>query len=176
MAQLSSGDLQQRLELLATCMRAYGGIGIAAPQIGWNARVFCLGISGDSTRYPGAEPIAFEYWINPRIKTNSESVNWSWEGCLSVPGMRGWVQRPAEVVAIGLDENGASKERLIDGFAARVFQHELDHLDGVLYTSRVEDPKWLLPDASLAQQSDWSPGWPSVGARNTASGELSEIR
>ena len=173
--QLGSHGFQRCLRVLADCMRAYGGIGIAAPQIGWNTRVFCVGIDGSSPRYPGAAPIPFEYWINPWIKTSSESNNWTWEGCLSVPGIRGWVGRPAEVVATGLDESGASKERLIDGFAARVFQHELDHLDGILYPTRVEDPRWLVPDASLEKQFDWPPDWPSAGARKTVSGELSGI-
>ena len=170
---LASLDFQHQLQVLAKCMQHYGGIGIAAPQIGWNARVFCIGIDDDSARYPGAAPIPFEYWINPQIKTSSDSRNWAWEGCLSVPGMRGWVQRPAEVIATGLDENGASKERVFDGFAARVFQHEFDHLDGILYTSRVHNSGWLVPDASMAEQSDWPADWPSTGARTTGPGELS---
>jgi peptide deformylase len=173
--QIKQTSFQQQLETLARCMTAYGGIGIAAPQIGWNARVFCIGIDEQSSRYPNAELIPFEYWINPQISSSSKRSNWAWEGCLSVPGMRGWVQRPVEILVNGMDENGDRKERQYDGFAARVFQHEFDHLDGVLYPEKVADPGRLIPEVSLARQADWPADWPSRGARQTAPGELSDI-
>lgn len=163
-----------RLGILALCMDYYAGIGIAAPQIGWWVRVFCMGIRGSNDRYPGADPIPFRYWINPRIVSKSREFCYAWEGCLSVPGMRGWVRRPARVTVEGWDEHEQHCTAELEGFAARVFQHEFDHLDGILFPQRVEHPRWLLPNAALAQQDQWSTGWPSPGARMTGPGGLSE--
>ena len=170
---IATEDFQRRLVTLKACMHHYGGIGIAAPQIGWSARVFCLGIEQQSARYPQADAIPFSYWINPEIVERDRRTNWAWEGCLSVPGMRGWVERPETIQVRGLDEQGISREQHLTGFAARVFQHEYDHLDGVLFPMRVAEPRWLLPDAVMAQQLEWQPGWPSQGACDTPSGVLS---
>lgn len=172
---ISSDDFQERLDTLARAMAHYGGIGIAAPQIGWDARVFCFGIPRHSPRYPGAEPIDFEIWINPVLEPVGSAQNWAWEGCLSVPGMRGWVARPAAVRIRGLDGKGKRQESIKGDFAARVAQHEADHLDGILFPMRVTEPRWLLPDAVLAGQAGWKADWPSPGARATGPGELSEV-
>jgi peptide deformylase len=169
-----SEALAEKLAVLRACMGYYRGIGIAAPQIGWNVRAFCLGIDDHSERYPGAEPIAFEFWINPRVEPIGDDSNWAWEGCLSVPGMRGWVQRPARIKAIGQSRDGAPKERVYEGFAARVFQHEYDHLDGILFPMRVTHPRRLIPDPVMARQSEWANDWPSPGAYRTRPGELCE--
>jgi peptide deformylase len=171
--EIGSDIFQARLAILNRCMEFYDGIGIAAPQVGWNARVFCMGIDDQSERYPDAESIPFEFWINPQIDSADEDTNWTWEGCLSVPGMRGWVERPAWVEVSGLDADGSRKQRRLEGFAARVFQHEFDHLDGKLFPMRIQDPKWLIPDLAMAQQASWQSGWPSAGAFATAPGDLS---
>lgn len=172
--EINTESFQARLDMLARCMDFYQGIGIAAPQIGWNARVFCMGIKTQSERYPEAEAIPFEFWINPRIESADSARNWTWEGCLSVPGMRGWVARPAAIEASGRDADGSFKTRRFEGFAARVFQHEYDHLDGILYPMRVQDEKWLVPELSMAQKHSWLTDWPSEGAFRTGPGELSE--
>ncbi len=172
-AELLSADFQAKLDVLRQCMTAYRGIGIAAPQVGWAARVFCLGIEGAAERYPGAEVIPFAFWINPSVEPVGEETNWAWEGCLSVPGMRGWVNRPAAVRARGLDRHGIEQEVVLTGFAARVFQHEYDHLDGILYPHRVTESRWLLPEVAVAGQATWPGEWPSPGARITGPGELS---
>merc|ERR1740129_191510 len=105
----------------------------------------CFGINGTNKRYAGAEPVPFQFWLNPEIVWFSAGTNWLWEGCLSVPGMRGWVERPSKVVLRGLDAKGHEIEANLSGLAARVAQHECDHLDGVLFPHRVPDPRFLVP-------------------------------
>lgn len=171
--ELQSEEFQARLQMLPQAMKKYGGIGIAAPQVGWWTRVFCFGIDGTNPRYPKAQSIPLGMWINPKITWSSEEKNWMWEGCLSVPGMRGWVERPVEVVMEGMDENGQPREpQHLKGLAARVAQHELDHLDGVLFTHCVPDQTFLVPQASMNARDGWAPGWPSKGSYKTALGEL----
>ncbi|MEM9529430.1 MAG: peptide deformylase [Pseudomonadota bacterium] len=172
---LAAADWSARLEILAAAMDHYGGIGIAAPQIGWAARVFCYGIADGNPRYPDAGDLQFRYWINPRVVA-SRGTNWAWEGCLSVPGLRGWIGRPAEVDVVGQDETGAVQEQSLTGWAARVFQHELDHLDGVLMPRRVVDPVYVMSDALMAEQAGWRTDWPSPGAYASGSGELCDVR
>lgn len=172
--EIATDDFRQQLVVLKAAMAHYGGIGIAAPQIGWNARVFCLGLD-ESERYPDADPIPFSYWINPRIETASETTCWTWEGCLSVPGMRGWIQRPSSVSVSGLDQTGQERWMDLSGFAARVFQHEFDHLDGILYPQRIDQSKYLVSDALISQRELWAPDFPSKGARHTPFGDLSPI-
>lgn len=165
-----------KLSMLTRAMHAYGGIGIAAPQVGWWARVFCFGVEGGNARYSGAGEIPFTIWINPEIVWSSEHTNWMWEGCLSVPSIRGWVERPAECVLRGLDERGVEKEVRLEGLPARIAQHELDHLDGLLFPHRVEDKAYLVPQASFEARERWAEGWPSPGSRRTGPGELCEFK
>ncbi|MDJ0654854.1 MAG: peptide deformylase [Xanthomonadales bacterium] len=171
-SDIAADAFQQRLQVLRHCMIAYQGIGIAAPQVGWNARVFCMGIEDSSDRYPGADRVPFAFWINPRI-TAASGRNWAWEGCLSVPGMRGWIARPSTIEVSGLDHRGQTVQCRLDGFAARVFQHEYDHLDGVLFPMRVSHSRFLVPELALVERSSWNDDWPSVGSRKTEPGQLS---
>ncbi len=165
----------QRIELLAQAMSAYGGIGIAAPQIGWAARVFCFGIADENSRYPDAQSMPLTFWVNPRIETSSGNC-WAWEGCLSVPGLRGWVARPQQISVSGLDQHGQPVSQTLDGFAARVFQHEMDHLDGVLMPMRIVDPTLLLSNELMETRHQWQEHWPSPGAFATPPGVVSPIR
>ena len=119
-------------------MDAYDGAGLAAPQIGVLKRVMIFGIESNP-RYPDAEAVPMTTLINPDFDVITEQAEAGWEGCLSVPGMRGIVSRPAHIRYRGYDEFGMLIEREVDGFHARVFQHEFDHLDGVLYPDRIED-------------------------------------
>lgn len=125
------------LDMLDT-MEAEDGAGLAAPQIGVLLRVVIFGIT-ENPRYPGMDPIPMTTLINPVITTLSDDKEDGWEGCISVPGMRGLVPRYKSIRYTGYDTAGTKIEKEVDGFHARVVQHELDHLDGVLYPQRIED-------------------------------------
>lgn len=119
-------------------MDAYDGAGLAAPQIGVMQRVMIFGLESNP-RYPEAEAVPMTVLVNPEYEVVDETTEAGWEGCLSVPGMRGIVARPGRIRYRGYDQHGMLIEREAKGFHARVFQHEYDHLDGVLYPDRIED-------------------------------------
>lgn len=119
-------------------MAALTGAGLAAPQIGVSARVVIFGI-GANPRYPEAEPVPTTVLINPTIEVLSADTDDGWEGCLSVPGMRGLVRRFTRLRYRGFDARGEAFTREASGFHARVVQHECDHLDGILYPMRIHD-------------------------------------
>ncbi|MFM2398320.1 MAG: hypothetical protein RL341_477 [Pseudomonadota bacterium] len=119
-------------------MHAANGAGLAAPQIGVNLRVVIFGFE-KNPRYPDAAPVPPTVLINPRLMPLSEALEEGWEGCLSVPGLRGVVPRHAALRYTGFDQFGKAIDRSVDGFHARVVQHECDHLDGILYPMRVKD-------------------------------------
>ena len=119
-------------------MVAANGAGLAAPQIGVDLRVVIFGCQ-TNPRYPEAPPVPDTVLINPELTPFGEEEEEGWEGCLSVPGMRGWVPRWKRLYYSGQDESGRRFERRVDGFHARVVQHECDHLDGILYPMRIRD-------------------------------------
>ncbi len=119
-------------------MAAENGAGLAAPQIGVMQRVVIFGYQ-TNPRYPGAPPVPETVLINPEIEPLGEIREQGWEGCLSVPGMRGVVPRYRDIRYRGFDQYGNPIEREASGFHARVVQHECDHLDGILYPQRIED-------------------------------------
>ncbi len=119
-------------------MAALNGAGLAAPQIGVSLRVVIFGIEANP-RYPGVEPVPTTVLINPQIEFLTPETDDAWEGCLSVPGLRGVVTRCTHLRYKGFDQHGAPIEREAQGFHARVVQHECDHLDGVLYPMRLKD-------------------------------------
>ena len=134
-------DIPELAELLADMrdtMRAQNGAGLAAPQIGVPLRVVIFGVER-SPRYPDAEAVPYTELINPVVTPLSAEMEDGWEGCLSVPGLRGVVPRHARLRYRGLDPSGEVIERDVEGFHARVVQHECDHLDGILYPMRVRD-------------------------------------
>lgn len=114
------------------------GAGLAAPQIGVGLRVVIFGFERNP-RYPDAEPVPRTVLVNPVIEPLSDDEEEGWEGCLSVPGMRGWVPRLARIRYSGFDAHGNPIRRDAAGFHARVVQHECDHLDGMLYPRRIRD-------------------------------------
>ena len=120
-------------------MESANGAGLAAIQIGVPLRVMIFGFDANP-RYPEIAPIPVTVLINPEVVVLDETKSGGWEGCLSVPGMRGYVSRPSRIRYTGVDQYGQSVERDVDGFHARVFQHEFDHLEGVLYPDLIEDP------------------------------------
>ena len=119
-------------------MQALNGAGLAAPQIGVGLRVVIFGV-GVNSRYPDAETVPETVLINPVITPLDAAMEEDWEGCLSVPGLRGLVPRHARVRYQGQDEYGEPIDRSVSEFHARVVQHECDHLDGILYPMRIRD-------------------------------------
>jgi peptide deformylase len=133
--------LKELLVDMFDTMRAANGAGLAAPQIGVPLRVVVFG-SDDATpnpRYPDADPVPRTVLVNPVITLLSEEMEEGWEGCLSVPGLRGVVARYRRLRYVGVDAEGNPIDRIADGFHARVVQHECDHLDGILYPMRMRD-------------------------------------
>jgi len=130
------------LELLLTdmhdTMRHLHGAGLAAPQIGVGLRVVIFGFE-QNPRYPDAEAVPFTVLINPELTPIGAELVEAWEGCLSVPGMRGLVPRYRELRYTGIGADGAAIDRTVRDFHARVVQHEVDHLDGILYPRRIRD-------------------------------------
>ncbi len=131
-------ELHALLGDMRDTMQAMNGAGIAAPQIGVSQQVVIFGV-GKNPRYPDAETVPYTVLINPVITPLSEAKEDGWEGCLSVPGMRGLVPRFTRIRYVGFDEKGQPIDRVVEGFHARVVQHECDHLAGILYPMRIED-------------------------------------
>jgi peptide deformylase len=136
-------------------MHAAKGVGLAAPQIGVDLRLMIFGFDA-SPRYPDAAPVPLTTLINPWIEVLTQETEEGWEGCLSVPGMRGMVPRATHIRYGGTLEDGTAHAVEAHGFHARVFQHEFDHLNGVLYPQRIADMtkfgfiEALFPDSPLA--------------------------
>ena len=130
--------LASLIEDMTDTMRALDGAGLAAPQIGVSLQVVIFEVNANP-RYPLAEPVPFTLLINPRLTPLSEELEEAWEGCLSLPGMRGLVPRYKKLRYEGRDGAGNPIDRIVDGFHARVVQHEVDHLLGVLYPMRISD-------------------------------------
>ncbi|KPJ94317.1 MAG: peptide deformylase [Gammaproteobacteria bacterium SG8_11] len=137
--QFSTKELEDLIQDLHDTMRAEEGAGIAAPQIGVLRRVVIFGVDKNNPRYPGRGEIPETVLLNPIITPLNDDMEDGWEGCLSVPGMRGLVQRHKRIRYQGFDANGNKIDRVVDGFHARVVQHECDHLDGILYPMRVKN-------------------------------------
>ena len=135
---LGTPELAALLVDMRETMAHLNGAGLAAPQIGVGLRVVIFGVKSNP-RYPDVEEVPDTVLINPEIAPLSEETEEAWEGCLSVPGMRGWVPRWTSVRYAGFDEQGQRFERRVGGFHARVVQHECDHLDGILYPMRIRD-------------------------------------
>ena len=119
-------------------MRALNGAGLAAPQIGVSLRVVIFEVTSNP-RYPHVSPVPYTVLVNPELTPLGESQEEGWEGCLSVPGLRGLVPRFKRLRYRGFDIEGAPIDRTVEGFHARVVQHEVDHLDGILYPERMRD-------------------------------------
>ena len=132
-------------------MIAAAGVGLAAPQIGENLRVVVFGFD-DSERYPQALAVPRTVLINPEIEIVDSTEVADWEGCLSVPGMRGLVSRPNGIRYRGFDAEGGLIDREVTDFHARVVQHECDHLDGILYPQRITDLRYFGFEAELGDQ------------------------
>lgn len=137
-ANVDDPSVRSLLQDMFDTMSAAGGVGLAAPQIGIGLQVVIFGFE-KSDRYPEAPPVPQTILINPVITPLTDEEELGWEGCLSVPGLRGEVPRHRAIRYQGLDENGLSIDRVVEGFHARVVQHECDHLVGKLYPMRMRD-------------------------------------
>jgi peptide deformylase len=136
--EFGSAELRELLQDMHETMLAADGVGLAAPQIGVGLRVVIFGFDANP-RYPEADAVPRTTLINPVLEPIGDEMEEGWEGCLSVPGMRGVVPRYARLRYRGFDESGAPIDRVAEGFHARVVQHECDHLDGILYPRRIRD-------------------------------------
>ena len=155
-ARFPSPELDALLADLRDTMAAQNGAGLAAPQIGVPLRVVIFGVESNP-RYPDAEPVPYTELVNPVLTPLTDEMEEGWEGCLSVPGLRGVVPRYTRLRYEGFDPSGQRIVRDVDGFHARVVQHECDHLDGILYPMRMQDfsrfgfTEVLFPGVAIAE-------------------------
>lgn len=136
--QFGTSELDSLIADMRDTMQDLNGAGLAAPQIGVGLRVVIFGADANP-RYPDAEPVPFTVLVNPVLTALSDELEDGWEGCLSVPGMRGVVPRFRHLRYTGVDAAGRPIDRSVKDFHARVVQHEVDHLDGILYPRRIRD-------------------------------------
>ncbi len=154
--RFATRELEALLTDMRDTMRAADGAGLAAPQIGVPLRVVIFGVEANP-RYPDAEPVPYTELINPVLTPLTDEEEEGWEGCLSVPGLRGLVPRCTRLRYEGSDPAGRRIVREVDGFHARVVQHECDHLDGILYPQRIRDLRQfgftevLFPERAAAE-------------------------
>lgn len=134
----ATADLRELVTDMFDTMVALNGAGLAAPQIGVSLRIAIFGVT-TNPRYPQAEPVPTTVLINPVMTPMDDEMEEGWEGCLSVPGLRGRVERHRNLRYKGFDPDGQVIDRTVSGFHARVVQHECDHLDGILYPMRLKD-------------------------------------
>ena len=135
---LFDAELEALIKDMDDTMRSMSGAGIAAPQIGVSFRVVIFELA-ENPRYPDVAPVPYTVLVNPELTPLGNEQTEGWEGCLSVPGMRGLVPRYHRLRYRGFDQFGVPIDRTVEGFHARVVQHEVDHLDGILYPQRVRD-------------------------------------
>lgn len=156
-AAFDTPELHSLIADMRETMSAVNGAGLAAPQIGVNLQLVIFGGTAINPRYPDRPLIPATVLLNPVITPMGDAEELDWEGCLSVPGLRGEVPRWARIRYTGFDEFGQTIDRTVDGFHARVVQHECDHLIGKLYPMRVRDftkfgyTEIMFPDISAAE-------------------------
>lgn len=142
--ELGSAAIQGLVTDMTDTLREVGGVGLAAPQIGESVRLAIIEIPGGASRYGEIEPEPLTIYANPQIEVIDPAPQGFWEGCLSVPGLRGYVERARAIRVRWQDLAGTHHERQMEGFLATVFQHEFDHLDGRLYVDRISDTRLLM--------------------------------
>lgn len=143
-AELASAGIRTLVEDMIDTLHDYGGIGLAAVQVNEPYRLAIIEIPGGPSRYGDIPPMPLSVFANPRIEVLDPTTAGYWEGCLSVPGLRGYVERPQHIRVSALDLDGHPVTLTLQGFPATVFQHEFDHLDGRLYIDRITDTTKLV--------------------------------
>ena len=161
--ELGSDALHRLVADMIDTLHDYGGIGLAAPQVAEPIRLAIVELAGGPSRYGELPRVPLTAFVNPEIEVLDPATAGYWEGCLSVPGLRGFVERPQHIRVTALALNGDPIEMTFQGFPATVFQHEFDHLDGTLYVDRITDTtrlvfeeefeRYVLPE-SLAGETD----------------------
>lgn len=141
--EVGSEGIRALIGDMVDTLHDYGGIGLAAPQIGESLRLAIIEITDTASRYGEIPTMPLRVFINPTIEVVDPAARGYWEGCLSVPGLRGFVERPQHVRVTYTDADGNPGALELTGFLATVFQHELDHLDGTLYIDRLADSRLL---------------------------------
>jgi len=149
----ADGKLQVLIKDMFDTMADSDGAGLAAPQIGVLQRLVIFSVESNP-RYPDAETVPRTILINPEIETLDDETEAGWEGCLSIPGMRGVVSRPSRIRYSGYNEKGEKFSREVSDFHARVVQHECDHLDGILYPMRIRDIREFGYETALFPDED----------------------
>ena len=152
--EIGSAEIANLVEDMVDTLHDYGGIGLAAPQIDEPIRLAIIEIPGGESRYGELAPMPLSVFANPRIEVLDTATAGYWEGCLSVPGLRGFVERPQHIRVTATDLSGSPIELTLQGFPATVFQHEFDHLDGRLYVDLIEDPRKLVFEEELARYGE----------------------
>ncbi len=142
---INSREIQDLIDDLMVTVRDANGVGIACPQVYESKRLFVVS-SSPNIRYPNASKIRPLVVINPKIIFKSEKIIKDWEGCLSIPGIRGLVNRYKSIGVSFLDRNGVSQEREFSGFISRVFQHEFDHLNGIMFIDRIKNTNEIFTE------------------------------
>ena len=140
--ELATPGFQRFIDDLVETMRAANGAGLAAPQVGVARRVFCVEVR-DNPRYPYKPDLELRVLVNPELRVLSDETFMSYEGCLSIPDLRGLLPRALEVEVAYTDREGNRVVEEVRGLSAGTFQHEQDHLDGILFVDRVEDTRTL---------------------------------
>lgn len=151
-AELASPELEALVKDMDDTMRALNGAGLAAPQIGVSLRVVIFELK-ENPRYPNVPPVPYTVLVNPVLTVLGEEQEEGWEGCLSVPGLRGLVPRYRRLRYQGFGADRSPIDRTVEGFHARVVQHEVDHLDGILYPQRIRDLRSFGFEDALAAQA-----------------------
>ncbi len=144
--QIHTKEFQQFLKDLIETMYEHDGVGLAAPQVHHSIRVCSVELREENQRYPDQVNSNLHIFINPEWSALTQETNAYWEGCLSVPGLRGLVARPNKLKVKYLDKNAKTQELVAEGFFATVLQHEFDHLDGTLYVDKLVDSTKLVFD------------------------------
>ena len=147
---LSQPGFRELVDDMIETLHHAGGIGLAAPQVNESIRLAIVDMPGGPTRYGEIPAVPLTVFVNPEIETLSSDTAGYWEGCLSVPGLRGFVERPQNLIVRALDLNGDPFALELHGFPATVIQHEFDHLDGRLYVDRLKDSRLLVFEDMLA--------------------------
>ncbi len=153
-AYIGSDEFNRLLSDMEDTLHDYGGVGLAAPQIDVDLRIAIVEIPGGASRYGDLEPMPMTAFINPTVEILNPAAAGNWEGCLSVPGLRGWVERPQHIRVNYLDVAAQPQVLELQGFIATVFQHEFDHLDGRLYVDHIEDMSKLVFEEELLRYGD----------------------
>jgi peptide deformylase len=155
--EIGSEAITRLIADMVDTLHDYGGIGLAAPQIGEMVRLAIIDIPGGPTRYGELAPLSMSVFINPTIEVVNPDPAGYWEGCLSVPGLRGFVERPQHVKVHYTTELSEARELELQGFSATVFQHEFDHLDGKLYIDRITDTRLIAFEEEFERHHSGDP-------------------